>query len=349
MVVSVDRTVTREQLPGVPGAGSNLSTLHVIVNPSAGNGRAGKRWPGFAEKLRRAGHDIEPHMTSGPGDATAIARQMAEAGASTILCVGGDGTMNEVVNGLVTDDRPVNPLTRLALIPCGTGRDLARSLGTNDVAATIRALAAPTDEATIAIDLARVSYIDSRTGYLSSRYCANVADTGIGAATAALINASSKAMGGLASYLTGAVRSIVSYTPWEISVEADGELVYEGHAGMVVFANGQFFAGGMHVAPMASLNDGKLEMFVLEGVGKRQLLTSLLPRVYRGKHVGEPGVIHRSVAHASVRSEGRMLLEMDGEQVGGVPVSVDLVPNVLRVVGLPEVMTRWNSCANPKP
>lgn len=347
MIVDAGHTVTDESSATVSEVNHSTTILQAIVNPAAGNGRAGKRWPGFADQITKAGYEIEGHLTSGPGDATAIARRLAETGASTIICVGGDGTMNEIVNGLVSDDRPVNPHTRLALIPCGTGKDLARSLGTKNVAATLRALDAPTERTTVAIDLARVGYIDARTGYLSSRYCANVADTGLGASTAALINASSKAMGGMVSYLAGAVRSIVSYSPWQVTVEADGELVYEGSAGMVVFANGQYFAGGMHVAPMASLCDGRVDMFVLEGVGKRRLLTSLLPRVYRGMHLNQPGVIHRSVTHATVRSDDQMLLEMDGEQVGGVPVSVHVVPQVLRMVGLPEVMTRMGSCTNP--
>ena len=346
MVVSVD--LPSSDIASLDGdiVSPNTTTIHAIVNPAAGSGRAGKRWPRFLGELERAGFAVSVHLTTGPGDATGIARQLAEEGVETIMCVGGDGTTNEIVNGLVRDDLPVNPRTRLALVPCGTGRDLARSLGTNDIASTIRAVSGDPNASTVSIDVARVSYIDPRTGYLATRYCANVADTGIGAATAALINSSSKAMGGLVSYLIGAVRSIVAYSPWEVIVEADGDQVYDGGAGMVVFANGRYFAGGMQVAPMASLCDGRLEMFVLEGVGKRQLLTSLLPRVYRGKHVGEPGVVHRTVACASVRSEGRMLLEMDGEQVGGVPVTVDVVPRVLRVVVTPEVMARSGSCTN---
>mgnify|MGYP002779598021 CR=1 FL=1 len=347
MVVSVDRPSSETASLDGTTVAPNTTTIHAIVNPAAGSGRAGKRWPRFLNALERAGFAVSAHLTTGPGDATTIARQLAEDGATTILCVGGDGTTNEVVNGLVRDDLPVNPRTRLALVPCGTGRDLARSLGTNDIVSTIRAISGDPDASTVAIDVARVSYIDPRTGYLATRYCANVADTGIGAATAALINSSSKTLGGLVSYFTGAVRSIIAYSPWDVIVEADGERVYEGSAGMVVFANGRYFAGGMQVAPMASLCDGRLEMFVLEGVGKRQLLTSLLPRVYRGKHVGEPGVVHRTVSDASVRSDGRMLLEMDGEQVGGVPVTVDVVPRVLRIVVAPEVMARSGSCTNP--
>jgi YegS/Rv2252/BmrU family lipid kinase len=317
------------------------STLHAVINPAAGNGRAGRHWPRFARALESNGFDVRAAFTTGPGDATEIARQLAEQGAATVLCVGGDGTANEIVNGLVLDDRPVNPATRLALIPCGTGKDLGRSLGTRDIASTIRALKAGV---TATVDVGRIQYLDSLTQQLVTRYFANVADTGIGAQTAARINASSKRLGGLVSYLSGAVHSIVTYSPWDAEVEVDGRVVYSGDAGMIVFANGAYFAGGMHVAPMASLCDGKLDVFVLQCVGKGALLTSLLPRVYRGKHVGCPGVLHVTGERAVVRSLRGMLVEMDGEQVGGCPVTVGTVPGVLQVFGLPEALERVGGC-----
>jgi YegS/Rv2252/BmrU family lipid kinase len=321
------------------------STLHAIINPAAGNGRAGRQWPGYARELAAHGYDVRPSFTTGPGDAVEMAQRLGEQEAGTILCVGGDGTANEIINGLLSDDAPIHPETRLVLIPCGTGKDLGRSLGTRDIATTIRALEVG---ATARIDVGRIQYIEPITGQLVTRYFANVADTGIGAQTAARINASSKRFGGLVSYMTGAVHSIVTYSPWDAEVEVDGRVVYSGDVGMIVFANGAFFAGGMHIAPMASLCDGKLDIFVLQGVGKGALLTSLLPRVYRGKHVGQPGVLHIPGEHAVVRSHRGMQVEMDGEQVGGSPVTVDVVPGVLSVIGLPEALDRVGGCTEPR-
>lgn len=326
----------------MPAVGHRRNSLvHLIVNPAAGNGRAGKRWRGYARELERHGYRADAHLTSGPGDATRLARELAASGAEIILCVGGDGTANEVVNGLIVEDEPVNPATCLGLIPCGTGKDLGRSIGSRTIDAALQALA---EGSTAIIDVGRMRYIDTHTGYLKSRYFANVADTGIGAATAERINASSKRFGGLVSYMTGAVRSIASFEPWDTIVEVDGQPIYSGMAGMVVFANGQYFAGGMHVAPEASLCDGMLDIFVLEGVGRRALLTSLLPRVYRGKHVGQPGVTALQGRTASVRSTSQMLLEMDGEQVGQAPVEVTVVPRVLTVIGLAETLAGAGGC-----
>jgi diacylglycerol kinase (ATP) len=324
--------VATEQVSSATGISQAPATLlHAIVNPAAGSGRAGKRWPGYSRSLVAAGFTIQAHVTTGPGDATVMARQLAEQGAETILCVGGDGTTNEVVNGLIAEDLPVNPHTRLAVIPCGTGKDFARTLGTRTVQATIQALHAGSSAL---VDVGRIQYLDSRTGHLETRYFANVADTGIGAATAARINASSKALGGLVSYLKGAVHSIVVYQPWDVTVEVDGALLYSGDAGMVVFANGRYFAGGMLVAPDASLCDGQLDMFVLE----------LLPRVYRGKHIGRPGVRHVRGASATVRSSAAMLVEMDGEQTGVAPITVSVARQALRVVGASDAFARAGNC-----
>jgi diacylglycerol kinase (ATP) len=195
------------------------------------------------------------------------------------------------------------------------------------------------------IDVGRISFLDARTGYLETRFFANVADTGIGAAVAERINASSKRFGGLVTYASGAVQAIVAFSPWDAAVEVDGKTVHAGDAGMVVFANGRYFAGGMLVAPEASLCDGQLDIFVLEGVRRRALLTSLLPRVYRGRHVGQPGVVHLRGARATVRSAAGMLVEMDGEQVGRTPITVESVPRVLRVVGDASALERAGGCA----
>jgi YegS/Rv2252/BmrU family lipid kinase len=316
--------------------------LDVIINPAAGAGRAGRRWPEIADTLARHGFISHTCVTSGPGHATTIARHLAAGGATTIICVGGDGTANEVVNGLLDGDRPVNPETRLALIPCGTGKDLGRSLGTRDVGLTITALRAGQEAL---IDVGRARFIDARTGHLATRYFANVADTGIGAATAARINAQSKALGGFVSYFAGAVQSITTYRPWDVVVDVDERRVHAGPASIVVFANGRYFAGGMHVAPAASLCDGRFDVFVCEGVGRRTLLTSILPRVYRGRHVGQPGVIHVTGASATVHGDG-MLFEMDGEQVGRAPVSVDVLPRVLRVVAAPGSIAVTGGCGD---
>jgi diacylglycerol kinase (ATP) len=332
-----------EQERETHGLSISDAVVDVIVNPAAGAGRAGKRWPAFERGLAERGIRVRAHMTTGAGDALHLARRIAERGGDLVACVGGDGTVNEVVNGLLVDDQLVNPATRLAVISCGTGKDLSRTLGTHKPEEALDALAAGTSAL---VDVGRIQYLNPRTEHLETRYFANVADAGIGAAVAERINASSKRLGGLVSYLSGAVRTIGAYRPWDAIVEIDGEVAYAGPVGMVVFANGRYFGGGMLIAPDASLCDGALDIFILEGTGRRPLLTSLLPRVYRGKHVGQPAVRYQAGSRAAVRAMSTMSIELDGEQLGTTPLSVEIVPRALRVIGAAGALALAGRCAD---
>ncbi len=319
----------------------DTTTLHVIVNPASGNGRAMKQWPAISATMLEHGLAHRVEFTAGPGDATELARAMAINGAQTIVAVGGDGTVNEIINGMIADGRLVNPDTRLLVIPAGTGKDLGRTLGTGDIETAITALI---DDSFSLIDLGQITYhLDS--GAPVTRYFANVADLGLGATVAVRINRSSKRLGGLLTYLLAAVRTIIEYQPTRVRVEIEDEVIFDATANMVVLANAQYFAGGMQVAPTASLCDGLLEMFILEDVGKRALLTSLLPRVYRGKHIGQPGVLHVRAQSVSITCPDGMLLEMDGEQVGTAPVSIEVQHQLLPVVISAEAARSMNGCS----
>jgi YegS/Rv2252/BmrU family lipid kinase len=309
------------------GWGGREEKLHAIVNPAAGNGRGTRHWPKVAHALVEAGIAFDTYFTHGPGDATRMAKGLAEQGVGTILAVGGDGTVNEIINGMLTGEGPISPATRLAIVPCGTGKDLARTLGTRTVEALIAAIDAGE---TARIDVGRIEYI-AAGGEPEARYFANVADMGLGAETAERINRSSKALGGLITYMKGAVQTIASFEARPARVTVDGVEIYDGNAHMVIFANGRFFAGGMRIAPLASIQDGEFDIFVLEDVGKPALLGSLLPRVYFGRHVEANGVIHLRGRAAQVESES-MLVEMDGEQPGRAPASIQIAHQCLNVL-----------------
>lgn len=308
--------------------------LHIIVNPSSGNGAAGKAWYGFATDVSLRGYSFEVRFTEQRGDGTRFAREYAERGVETVVAMGGDGTVNEVINGLMTPDGPRNPGTRLAIASAGTGKDLVRSLGTRSFNQMLDAL---DGGHTASIDLAVLDYVDAESGEPASRYFANVADMGLGADVARRIETSpsGKRFGGMASYLVQAVKTIRVFKGKEISLTIDGELAFEGPAQMVVFCNGGYFAGGMKIAPLSSLRDGLLDVVVLEEVSRRALLTSLLPRVYLGRHIGQKGVHHFHAEQATIDTPEPFLVELDGELPGVSPVSVKVIPQVLDVVTLP--------------
>ncbi len=311
------RELPRERLTG---------EIDIIINPTSGNGRAGRAWPALKRQIEAMGLIPREHRTAGIGDATRITRERLCSGAREIAVVGGDGTLNEVVNGFFHDGIPVAPDATLSIIPCGTGRDFSRML---KIAGPERAIRLLPVSVVRPIDVGLIRY--RADGENRSRCFINVADVGLGAETAAWMNQSSKAAGGFLSYLAGVIRTILVFRGRPATVIVDDELIHEGPIGMVVLANASYLAGGMRMAPAASLTDGLLDVLVLRDVPKRVLLTSLLPSVYRGTHIQHPAVLHLRGKKINVRSPIPLPFEVDGEQPGTTDLQATVLPRTLRV------------------
>lgn len=300
--------------------------LYVIVNPAAGAGRTRKRWPKIAAELVRRGFRVHASLTEGPGHATAKVRDWLRAGVAHIVAVGGDGTVNEVANGFLDGQVDPGAAAKLSVIPSGTGHDFARSVGIHSLDDAFRALARNESQL---IDAARAVFRNGEAQMC--RFFVNAADVGLGAAAAAAVNRSRKLIGGLWTYVAGALRALWSFRCVPTVVEVDGQRVSDGLAEMVLIANGRFHAGGMRMAPMASPDDGWLEVLVLRQISRLELLLSLLPRVYHGRHLNHPAVTHARGRKVAIRCAEPLLFEMDGEQPGTTDVAIELVPAALRV------------------
>jgi len=300
--------------------------IHAIVNPRSGAGWTRWRWPRIAQRLDGAGVVVRSYVTSAPDEATRLTRDLLCAGVPEILSVGGDGTANEVANGFLRDGRPIAPDAVLSLMPTGTGHDFARSLG---IASTTDALAALLDGHVRAVD---VGWIDYRGPDGRAQRCfVNAADVGIGAVAAARINRSSKLLGGFLTYLVGAARTIVTARPRLARVVIDGVPVLDGPVQMILIANGGFHAGGMRMAPGASLTDGQFEVLVLQGVPRTALLGSILPRAYRGTHIRHPAIVYGRGREVEVSADEPLPFEMDGESPGTTDLTARVLPGALRV------------------
>jgi diacylglycerol kinase (ATP) len=307
-----------------PGTGRSA----LILNPAAGNGRAGREWPVRAERLRAAGIAFRQMVTCGPGDATLLARQAIAEGAARLIVVGGDGTLNEVVNGyLDADGNVVQDAPALAVVPLGTGSDFAHGLDISGETAAIEVL---TTGRPHPLDLGLATYRDTQ-GHEATRAFVNVADFGLGPETSELIARGSKRLGP-AAYLYGALRAIAAFTPTPIRVEVDGATVYDGLSGMAVVANGSHFGGGMQVAPSASLDDGAFDIFVLDCASRRTLVTEILPRIYRGTHISHAAIRQARGRTVKIDAAKPFPLEVDGEIVGTTPAQFSLMPGALRVL-----------------
>ncbi len=298
-----------------------------IVNPAAGNGRTGREWPALSARLLDAGVEFTPCVTCGPGDATVCARSALRDGAETLIVVGGDGTLSEVVDGCFGNDHPAGSGPTLALLPSGTGTDFARGLGISGKVAIdvlLRGTARP-------VDVGRVAFHDD-AGARRERHFINIADCGLGYETNLAIARGPKALGGTLAYLYGALSSIARYTPTVARVGVDGQPVYNGPSAIVGVANGPFFGGGMHAAPKARHDDGLFDVLVLEGVPRRVLIADLLPKVYRGAHLRHPAVHFFRGATVTVEADGPFLLQVDGDGVGDAPARFTLLPRALLVL-----------------
>ncbi len=308
-------------------AGPSGRTL-VIVNPRSGSGATGRAWKWVSAKLRDVFGAVEVEHTRGPRDAERIAREGVRAGIERLIVVGGDGTVSEVVTGLLSAG--LGSYAELGVVPCGTGGDLLRTYGLpRDVDGALERLARGKASP---VDAGRVDYLDS-TGRPARAYFLNVASAGMSGLTSALVNRAPKVLGGRLSFLVGVVHSILTYQSAPVSIHADGSLVYEGRLVLATAANGRYFGGGMHIAPKAVPDDGLLDLVIIPQLSRARLLTKL-PSLYRGTHVEHPAVVFRRARRIDIDAErGAVWLELDGEPLGQLPATFEVLPGAIQLIG----------------
>lgn len=297
-----------------------------IVNPASDNGSTVRFWPKARRTLEAAGADVDAVMTEGPGHATGLARRAGGDGYQVILYVGGDGTANEVLNGLMEVPAATRPA--LAALPRGTGGDFPASLAMTrgPEAAAARLLAGR--ERVIDVAASRFTALD---GTQTRRYFLNIADAGIGGYVAERVNRTSKAFGGFASFLYATLATFWTLDKPYATVVVDGETVHRGKTTSVAVCNGSRFGGGMLMAPGAQPDDGFLDVVVIGDIGKIDLALNL-PRLYRGTHLSHRKVHSFRGREVHVETPSPAPLEIDGEHPGMTPFHVWIEPGALRVV-----------------
>jgi len=302
--------------------------LAVIINPTAGRGTAKRIWPRLATIVEESLGPHETCFTERSAHATELARRALCSGTTTVLSVGGDGTHSEVVNGFFDRGQPVNPDACLGILPVGTGSDLARSLGIPR--ATMEATAALRDAAPQPVDVILCTCTDA-AGSRMTRYALNGVDCGFGAVVAEKVNRSSKLVGGFVPYLMASLSALVRWHNVEVRITLDDSHTLTGPVMDVAVANGQFTGGGMHVAPRASMNDGRLDVVIVGNVGKCRAL-SYLPSLYGNRILDRSGVTWRQCRQVTVESDQEVFVALDGEQVGRLPATFDVLPGALRLL-----------------
>lgn len=305
---------------------SPFGPLCLIVNPRAGRRGAARSLRRLEGALTERGleHDVE--LTAGPGDATRIARRRLGEGWRFLVAVGGDGTVHEVVNGMVGDGAGGGPTVQgavLGVVASGSGCDYIRTFGLpSDPAGAAARLAG---DATRPVDLARITYTDP-AGHRAERCFANIAEVGLGASTAARAARLPRWLG-RSRYLVAFWAVLPGHRAGAARIEVDGTVARDGRAVNVVAANGRYFGGGMHVSPRSDPSDGTLEVLVF--TGRKTDSFTMLPRVYLGRHVPHARIVELRGGRIRVESARPLAVEADGEVLGTTPVTIEALPAAL--------------------
>jgi diacylglycerol kinase (ATP) len=306
-------STSRSQTTTEPTAGAVF-----LVNPASGNGSTAKRWPALQRRARELGLDGEALLSEAPGHLTELARAVSSDG-RLVVVVGGDGTLNEVVNGLA------GSAAEFAVLPSGTGQDFGRTHGIP--ARFEEAVAVALGGESRRVDLGRAVFQGSQGE--QTRLFANVGSVGMSGAVARRANSMSKALGGRATFYYALVREFAAWKNTEVTVGFDGG-ERRGRMHDVILANGRWHGGGMKLAPDASPEDGLFDVVLIGDISKLDFATTS-PKLYKGGHVHHPKVEVVRSATVTVEAAVPLPLELDGEQGGTTPARFDVLPAALSV------------------
>jgi diacylglycerol kinase (ATP) len=265
--------------------------------------------------------------TSASRDAERLAVQAVAQGCTHVVAVGGDGTVNEVVNGLMQLPPEKRQLVAVAILPWGTGNDFARSVGAT--ASVVRLFDLIEGGQTCSIDVGKVQYM-LPNGLADFRHFVNIGDIGLGPSTVMMVERLKRFLGSTLAFWIGGFCTICFRRPQEVAIEADG-YTHRGKVMAVCMANGRYFGSGLGIAPYAVANDGVLNLVV---VGRVSAFTFLrfTGKLRKAEPVIHPEVRYVEVSRCRILAESDCPLELDGEVLGSAPLEVELLPSAIRVV-----------------
>ncbi len=302
----------------------------VILNPSAGSGKARSRWARLEPLVRAKLGPVEAQFTQAPNHAIELTRQALRKGADLVIGIGGDGTFNEIVNGYFEAGRPVSPDASLALCPLGTGGDFRRSAGIpRSLEEAVTAIA---EEPVRRVDACRIALATANGGTVE-RYFANVASFGMGGSVSmSAKNNFLTPISGRAAFLWATVTTLVGFRPKTVHLVLDDTQKIHTRFLQVAIGNGSFHGGGMHVCPLARLDSGYMEITTIGNIGLIEFLWSL-PLLYSGRIYASPKCTHFRAKRIEAASPESVLAEVDGEAVGQLPASAEVLAGAILLAG----------------
>jgi YegS/Rv2252/BmrU family lipid kinase len=301
---------------------------YIILNPASSNGKTGKRISEIKNAAAKFfGQDYTLHVTEYHLHAAEIARQIVSEDGRNIIAAGGDGTINEIINGIFSHPLEIRNECTLGIINGGTGQGFSQSIG----------LPAGLEKQLELIKSGRTNMVD--IGYSKfknqfdeevERYFINEFQIGIGGEVVERVERKGKRWGGRLSFGLRTIQSIISYTDQPLSIIIDDKKMPGEKFFGVIVANGAFMGGGMHLAPNAKVNDGVFNVLLIH---ETKLLQRFLnfSKIYSGQHIYTKHFSYIKAKSIHVESSIKTLVEADGELLGTTPCSTKIIPNALRV------------------
>lgn len=302
-----------------------------MVNPRSAAGRTATVTGRIRRILEPLG-SIELAFTTGPMDATVRTRQALRDGFARIVALGGDGTVNEVVNGFFEQGANAFPDVELGIVEFGTGGDLRKTLGIpGDPEAAVARIMSGSRRL---IDVGRARFVD-RNGRPGERLFVNVASFGLSANTVHRVDGNQrfKRLAGGLAYAVGGAAEVMSFVPQPVQLRIDDQPDLVLNLVFCAVANARYFGGGLEIAPMADVTDGLLDIITIENAPKLDLLRTI-PLLFQGRHLEKPFVHHiraRTVTATLVDPARRMFVETDGESAGQLDVTFDVLQEALAI------------------
>ena len=302
---------------------------YFIVNPQAGGGRTRKLWGDLSAQIESIWGKCNFVFTQKEGDAVRHARLACEKKQEVIVAVGGDGTLHEVVNGILQAGLSCAKEVSLGIISMGSGDDFIKTLSLPKD--PLQALKVIQQRKSKKIDVVQVDFMGHKHKK-ESRYFINLADFGLGGRVMQKVNASKKVFGSQLTYLFHALSTLVTFSPFSVVIEGQDQNFHFHKMILGLVANGKYFGSGMCVAPEAKLEDGLMDVIMVEKMGIMEFIR-IIPQVYRGEKIQNSNIFRFKAKKFYVQptSSKPVFIELDGEQPGSLPASFEVLPQAIHV------------------
>jgi len=300
-----------------------------IINPAAHSGATGRKLPEIKRLVRNIFSSADIFVTERPLHACEIAEQCLREGYGLIVAVGGDGTINETLNGFMAGTEQNRSNAAFAFICEGTGGDLQRSFSLEK--GLERNLLRIREGKEKIVDIGKVSATFAEGQ--KSRYFLNIASCGLSAEVAQRVNNSPKNINGKIAYYWATLRTILTHKSWPLEVTIEGERSQYAQASLLVLANGRYFGGGMFIAPHAMIDDGLFDQVLVSKMNLAFFVKNGW-RVYKGSHLKHPQVLSQKCARLTAKSTSKQLIgiEVEGELFGSLPAIFEILPKALKII-----------------